>query len=570
VPYQSADPQQSTAEESTTIEPPPASDGSDTPDSAYNLPITTPDNARDIPISAPINVFDLMAFGVRMMLGAGLFAALGIATSEAGTWVVLSWIIAAIVAACCATSSVRLATNRQRNFPEVKITNHPFLGHLARWAGICGKVAASGVLILVIQQHLFPDSDAWLAAVIAGGVLGAHLLTTTNLPNLFITDENDPARPVVTLEDNKLADADQSFPQTSGTHTQAADTHLQAPDAPSPRLHNTPGPRPADIPSIVFNRFLVGFVLLVLTFVFFAAAASRQADLSNLSDGSSISWSIVPAAGLLFLTFGGYSWAAESSGRAKSSRQIMWATAGTLLLATITAITISLALLASAPATTLASSNSPFVTAADIGGFNRLSGLIRLTVAVACLGVLMPLLKSIRRDLKQFSTLAHHKTSPTSKTVSKVGLGLMAVSQISLVLFVGTHTLLTFAVFCLLIVGSTECVRALGLPQKPYKPPKPDTLENRLRNYNQLPPRTPTKRQQARLEARLNRPYNKSQKNAEVVVRIAAVAGAAGCLLLAFSLPLTNVLIASGVLAAGTVFAWTYKALKPHFSNPQT
>lgn len=485
------------------------------------------------------------------MLGAGLFTALGVATSEAGSWVLLSWGIAGVVAACCATSSIRLSNHQldqqqdgqERDYPEPKITNLPPLKRLAHFASICSKIAACGVLVLTIHEYLFPDIGVWLAAVIAVCLLLVNLLTSSGLPNAFLSDEN-------------------------ATRKSAIRFGNQNPSAAS------------NIPSIVFNRLLVAFILLVLAFIFMASSASRQADLSNVADGATASWGIVTAAGLLFFAFGGYSHTASFSSRVKSPKYIMWATAGVILLASCVAIMVSLGLLSGTPAASLAASNSPFVVASDVGGFNRLSGLIRLTAFVACLSVLMPLLKSLQKDLarttsrlwhsRQGNDLGNHEPATTNQNPHpdptpnnhkpdptpsnhKYNLVIVAVCLIGLVLFVGIRPLLSFSVFCLLILGATECVRAFWLPKKPLRQPSQDTLENRIRIYNQLPPRTPTKRQQARLAANQTRLQSRSQAALEVIVRAVAATGIVGCLVLAFSLPLVNIIVAACVLAGGTL-----------------
>ncbi len=459
-----------------------------------------------------------------MMLGAGLFAALGAATDEAGTWVLLSWAVAGVLAACCATSSIRLAAVAPSTPTPRSERPRTRLGHLSRWAGLLGKGGACGVLVLTIWEYLLPDTNLWLAGAVAVCVLAIHWFSTSNLPNLFIRD----------LDGRNVGRRDLSENAPAAPEPTATESDATVPNATEPA--------PANIPAIVFNRFLVAFVLFVLAFVFFAAAASRQADPANLSLNNFAGWKLLPAAGLLFFAFGGYGFGIDlgrpgPDSRAKSQRNIIWATAAALSVLVCVTILVSAALLSSTPADDLGRSDSPLAVAADIGGFNRLSGLIRLTAAVACLGVLMPLLKSFQRDVSRaVAGLGRSAGSRSSASIAYVPKILVAASLILPVLVVGTRTLLAFAVFCLLLTGAADCTRAMGLARKPARPPRDNIWQNQVRSGLQLPTKPLSARQQRRLDARLARTYGRTQTLAEWLVRAAAAVGSVGCLALAFSL----------------------------------
>ena len=501
--------------------------------------------------SHTLTAADLALFGFRLMLGAGFFAVTGIATQKAGVLMLASWVVAMAVAGCCATSAIRLAAEHaSRTYglttgrPAHPIVTNPLLTSLGHWAGICAKTAAAGVLALTIHEYMFPDAGIWLAAVLVVAALMMHCFATSNLPNICFKDEN-----------NLLQD-------------------------PAAVL-------PANIPSVVFNRFIAVFVFLALTFIALAAVSSRQINPGNILDNLNLNWGIVPAAGLLFFALGGYDFATNPDFRIKSAKHARNATIGVVISVPLICLLAFLALLSGTHPDHLADSNSPLIVAADIGGFNRLSGLLRLIATVACLGVLLPLLKSLHRDLA--ATFAAATITPAQRLVSLclagpratatrtaatratglrnlAVLALLAISQMALVLFVGTRSLITFASFCLLLLGASLCLRAWGLPRKPYLPPHQDTLENRIRKSQKLPPRQPGRFQQRRLEASLRLPYRRSQFWAEMLVKAAAALGMAGCLLLAFSLPWFNAVISTAVLGAGTLASWRF--LSPNLLAP--
>ena len=529
---------------------------------------------------------DLLLAGMRVMLGAGLFAGLGAAADEAGGWVLLSWAIAALVAACCATSAVRLTggeanlaealrpnaarpLNEQPRHPKLQPKLHSrLLRALAAWSLFCGQIMACCVLALVIAAHAAPDA----VELTAVGVLAAAVLANrVNWAVLLGTPK-----------------------KTSGTLTTGAHTaKLFDRKATAHEL------------GITANRLIAWFVLLVLLLVTVASASSRQADISNLSEGADAGWGIVSAAGLLFFAFAGYARTADLRPK-RPQFSIPWGTAGMIAAVFAVYILVTLSLFASSSPANLAIGDDPFVRAANFGGFNRLSGIIRLCVVIACAGVLLPLLRSVSGSmasaigksgaLKSSAVPAREpesesgepedlEFSPRKEAQSGVLLGGRDARQqdlkfsaweeaqnssvfrilarhsdvtsgavvLVLVLFMGIRSGLAFAAFCALAYGAVLCFLALRLPKKPVKPPPEGTLDDRFRERNQLKPRPPSKRTLARREKIAQRTQSRAQIAAEIFVRIAAVCGLAGSLILAFSLPPAPMLAALGVVLVGTV-----------------
>ena len=516
---------------------------------------------------------DLLLAGMRVMLGAGLFAGLGAAADEAGGWVLLSWVIAALVAACCATSAVRLAegettlaevllgkTARSAQAPRPPQAARPaqaprpaqaarppqaqtqqpgILSTLAVWSLFCGQMMACCVLALVIATHAAPDA----VELTAVGVLTAAVLANrVHWAGLLGTPKQTFGKPAAGARTAKLFD-------------RKATAHEL---------------------SVTANRLVAWFVLLVLLVVTVTSASSRQADISNLSEGTEAGWGIVSAAGLLFFAFAGYARTADLRPK-RPQFSIPWGTTGMIAAVFAVYILVTLSLFASSSPANLAIGDDPFVRAANFGGFNRLSGIIRLCVVIACAGVLLPLLRSVSGSMasafgrsgtfKSFAWLTpkssvdlapessaweEEQSPPPLSPFARHSDVTSGAVMLVLVLFMSIRAGLAFAAFCALVYGAVLCFLALRLPKKPVKPPPEGTLDDRFRERNQLKPRPPSRRTLARREKIAQRTQSRAQIAAEISVRIAAVCGLAGSLILAFSLPAAPMLAALGVVLVGT------------------
>ena len=510
--------------------------------------------------SAPgrkLSTGDVMLAGMRVMLGAGLFAALGAATDEAGGWVLLSWGITALIAACCATSAVRLAEG-ETTLAEVLLPSaaqpldeqprHPkLLRVFATWGLFCGQIMACCVLALTIAAYAAPDAvELTAVGVVAAGVLANRV----NWTDLLGTPK-----------------------QTSGTPTAGAHTaKLFDRKATAHEL------------SVTANRLIAWFVLLVLLLVTLASASGRQADISQISEGTDASWGIVSAAGLLFFAFAGYARTADLRPK-RPQFSIPWGTAGMIAAVFAVYILVTLSLFVSSSPANLAVGDDPFVRAANFGGFNRLSGIIRFCVVIACAGVLLPLLRSVaasaaaafgKSDVLKTSVVPEDlEFSAREEAQSPFAIPLLARHSdvtsgavvLVLVLLVSIRTGLAFSAFCALAYGAVLCLLALRLPRKPIKPPPEGTLDDRFRERNQLEPRPPSKRTLARREKIAQRTQSRAQIVAEVFVRIAAICGLVGSLILAFSLPPAPMLAALVVVVAGAAALWIASESKSSDSN---
>ena len=309
---------------------------------------------------------------------------------------------------------------------------------------------------------------------------------------------------------------------------------------------------------VTANRLIAWFVLLVLLLVVIASASSRQVDMSKLSEGTEASWGIVTAAGLLFFAFAGYARTADLRPK-RQQFSLPWGTVGLIVAAVAIYILTSLALFASASPANLSVGDDTFVLAAHFGGFNRLSGIIRLCAVVACTGVLLPLLRSVSGSVA--AAFGKSDTRKPFEGPSFAGSPIAPIARQSdttsgvlvlvLTLLVSLRAGLAFSAFCALTYGAVLCFLALRLPKKPVKPPPEGTLDDRFRKRNQLEPRLPSRRTLARRIKIAQRTQSRAQIVAEIFVRIAAVCGLLGSLILAFSLPPAPMLAALVVVVVG-------------------
>jgi APA family basic amino acid/polyamine antiporter len=133
-----------------------------------------------------LGLTDAVVIGLGAMLGAGVFVVWGPAARAAGTApaLLIALGLAAVVAACNATSSARLAAR----YPESGGTYvygrerlGPFAGFLAGWGFIVGKTASCAAMALTIGSYLWPSHARPVA------VLAVIVLTAVNLRGISKT-----------------------------------------------------------------------------------------------------------------------------------------------------------------------------------------------------------------------------------------------------------------------------------------------------------------------------------------------------------------------------------------------
>ncbi|MGW1707412.1 APC family permease [Streptomyces sp. NPDC002206] len=135
-----------------------------------------------------LGVSDAVVIGLGSMIGAGIFAALAPAAHAAGSGLLISLALAAVVAYCNATSSARLAARYPASggtyiYGRERLGD--FWGYLAGWGFVVGKTASCAAMALTVGSYVWPGQAhaVAVAAVVAltavnyAGVQKSALLT---------------------------------------------------------------------------------------------------------------------------------------------------------------------------------------------------------------------------------------------------------------------------------------------------------------------------------------------------------------------------------------------------------
>jgi basic amino acid/polyamine antiporter, APA family len=135
-----------------------------------------------------LGVGDAVVIGLGSMIGAGVFAALAPAAHAAGSGLLLSLALAAVVAYCNAMSSARLAALYPASggtYVYGRERLGAFWGYLAGWSFVVGKTASCAAMALTVGAYVWPGQAhaVAVAAVVAltavnyGGIQKSAWLT---------------------------------------------------------------------------------------------------------------------------------------------------------------------------------------------------------------------------------------------------------------------------------------------------------------------------------------------------------------------------------------------------------
>ncbi|SKA38774.1 amino acid/polyamine/organocation transporter, APC superfamily [Marinactinospora thermotolerans DSM 45154] len=109
---------------------------------------------------------DAVVIGLGAMIGAGVFVVPALAARAAGSWLLVSLVVAAVVAYCNAVSSARLAARHPR-WGGAYVYGRERLGEvwgfLAGWAFVVGKTASCAAMALVFASYVWPGAERWVA-----------------------------------------------------------------------------------------------------------------------------------------------------------------------------------------------------------------------------------------------------------------------------------------------------------------------------------------------------------------------------------------------------------------------
>ena len=127
-------------------------------------------------LARSLGVVRSVGIGVAAMLGAGVFFVWAPAYELAGSWLMVSLGIAAVIATLNALVTTQLAVNVPRSGGIYAFGRHyrgPLTGFIAGWMFLTGKTASVAAIALIAASYLWPEGARLLAAglLIAGTVV---------------------------------------------------------------------------------------------------------------------------------------------------------------------------------------------------------------------------------------------------------------------------------------------------------------------------------------------------------------------------------------------------------------
>ncbi|SOD73216.1 amino acid/polyamine/organocation transporter (APC superfamily) [Jatrophihabitans sp. GAS493] len=361
-------------------------------------------DGRDNSLIRRLGLTDAIVIGLGSMIGAGVFAVFGPAAAVAGSGLLISLLLAGVVAFCNAISSARLAAL----YPESggtyvygKRRLGEFWGYLAGWSFVVGKTASCAAMALTFAAYAAPEHLRIVAVLIVVA------LTAVNLRGL----------------------------QKSAWLT---------------RL-------------IVVLTLLTLIVVVVGAFV--GGNASTQ-NLSPFPGGDLRG--ILQASGLIFFAFAGYARVATLGEEVRDPartipRAIVIALCMTLCVYAIVALAALLAL--GAPA--LAASSAPLHDVVASGELHRAAPLVQVGGAIAAAGSLLALILGVSRTTFAMARDGHFPrrlaaVHPSHGTPYRAELGAAAVI-IVLIATVDLRHAIGFSSFGVLLYYAVANASALTL-----------------------------------------------------------------------------------------------------------
>jgi basic amino acid/polyamine antiporter, APA family len=257
------------------------------------------------------------------------------------------------------------------------------------------------------------------------------------------------------------------------------------------------------------TRVIVALVLAVLAAVVVVILGFGDVDGSRLAFGGDVSiGGVLQAAGLLFFAFAGYARIATLGEEVREpARIIPRAIPIALGITLVVYAVVAIAVLSELGSATLASATAPLAEAVRAAGVPGLDPVVRAGAAVAALGSLLALILGVSRTtlamardrhLPHALAAVHPRFDTPHRAEVAVGVVVAAVAAV-----VDVRGAIGFSSFAVLLYYAIANASAFTLG-----------------------------------------------------ARVIPVIGLAGCLLLAFSLPLASVLVGTGVVAVGAAVYW--------------
>ena len=257
------------------------------------------------------------------------------------------------------------------------------------------------------------------------------------------------------------------------------------------------------------TRILVACSLAVLALVVVVLLVAGDPSAKSLTEGSTSVYGVLQAAGLMFFAFAGYARIATMGEEVRDpARTIPRAITIALAVAAGIYLVVAVCLLLSRPAAEVAASPDPLAAAVDAAGAAFAVPVVRIGAALASLGALLALIAGIGRTSL---AMARERDLPRWLAAVHPRFGVPHHAEVALAVVVGVLVLTTdlrgvigFSSFGVLLYYAIANASALTQPPQDRRWP-----------------------------------------------RAINVLGLAGCLALAFSLPVASVVAGAAVLLAG-------------------
>ncbi|GAA4955241.1 APC family permease [Streptomonospora halophila] len=416
--------------------------------------MTTSSGSQATP-SRVLGTADAVTVGAAAMIGAGVFAVFAPAAEEAGAWLWVALLIAAVVAYCNATSSARLAARHPESggtYVYGRERLGELWGYLAGWAFTVGKAASCAAMALTFGAYVAPELARPLA------VAAVVALTAVNY---------------------------------RGLRTSAG-----------------------------LARVLLAAVLAVLAAVAAVGLLGSEANPAQLAVSGH--WpgffGLLGAAGMLFFAFAGYARIATLGGEVRDPATTIPRAIGIALAGVfVVYLVVAAAALTVLGRDGLAESSAPLADTVAAAGWPELVPVVAVGAALASLGALLALILGVSRTVAAMASDGHLPRS-LAATHERFGGPHRAEAAVG-------------AVVCLIVLVS-DLRGAIGFSA-----------------FGVLVYYTITNASALRLGPRENRPP-----------LLVPVVGLAGCLVLAFTLPLSSVVSGAAVIAAGAA-VWALRRL---------
>jgi APA family basic amino acid/polyamine antiporter len=339
-----------------------------------------------------LGLFDATAISVGAIIGAGIFVVTGIVAGLAGPGLILSIILAGVIAAFTALNFAQLSAYMPKEGGGYEFTYHlisPYAGFLAGWVWIFSNIFTSAAVSLGFAQYLvavFPTLPVEILAV------AICLLFT---------------------------------------------------------LINYAGVRES---AMINNVLVVSKVLILLFFIALGVSFVKPANFNPFAPQGSLG--IVEGAALIFFAYGGYARVTTVAEEIKdASRNIPRAILLALVLSTLLYVSIGFVAVGLVGSQTLSASGSPLASAIGVTGISAAVWLVSAGALIATASVLLVSILGVSRmtfamarnkQLPNFLSRIHPRFQTPHYAVCAAGIlsSVLVFGGFSRVVAVGTFALL--------------------------------------------------------------------------------------------------------------------------------